>query len=333
MNKTSRAGMHIVLAMLLCMLAPAALARTICVFSLIGAQGDLWEQMKGYQLAAAGWGTPIELKVFTDERVAAEDLKAGFCDGLMMTGIRARQFVPFTGSIDAIGGLDSYAGLQTLIELLAHPKLAESQRHGAYETAGILPLGAAYLHINDRSINSVEKIAGHTMAVFDNDRAQVLMAEHVGMRPDLSDVTNFSSKFNNGVVDVIAAPAVAYLPLELYRGVGARGVVLKMPTALLTQQLVLRHEKFAEDFMARSRRYFADQFEPAMKVVHAAEKEILFFFPPPDRDRERYSQMMNESRVFLIESGVYDTAMMGWMKKVRCKVAPERAECGDGRAW
>ncbi len=113
--------------------------------------------MEGYQLAAAGWGEPVELKVFTDERVAAEDLKAGFCDGLMMTGIRARQFVPFTGSIDAIGGLQDYTSLQTLIELLAHPKLAESQRHGAYETAGILPLGAAYLHINDRTINSVEK--------------------------------------------------------------------------------------------------------------------------------------------------------------------------------
>ncbi len=333
MKTTRYAWKHLLIGLLLVALAPGAAARTICVFSLIGAQGDLWEQMEGYQLAAAGWGEPVELKVFTDERVAAEDLKAGFCDGLMMTGIRARQFVPFTGSIDAIGGLQDYTSLQTLIELLAHPKLAESQRHGAYETAGILPLGAAYLHINDRTINSVEKIAGHTMAVFDNDRAQILMAEHVGMRPDLSDVSNFSSKFNNGVVDVIAAPAVAYLPLELYRGVGARGLVLKMTTAQLTQQLVLRHEKFSAEFIAKSRRYFADQFEPAMKVVRDAEKDILFFFPPPDKDRNRYRQMMDDARVFLIESGVYDTDMMAWMKKVRCKVSPERAECGNGRAW
>lgn len=333
MDETSAGWRQGLLVVLLCMLAPGAVARTICVFSLIGAQGDLWNQMENYRVAAAGWGEPIKLKVFTDERVAAEDLKAGLCDGLMMTGIRARQFVPFTGSVDAIGGLNSYAELQTLIELLAHPKLAASQRHGAYETAGILPLGAAYLFINDRSINSVEKMAGRSMAVFDNDRAQFLMAEHIGVRPEVSDVSNFSSKFNNGVVDVVAAPAVAYRPLELYRGVGARGIVLKLPAAQLTMQLVLQHAHFSPAFMANSRRYFADQFDAAMAVVHAAEDELLFFYPPPDKDRERYTQMMDESRTFLIESGMYDKAMMAWMKKVRCKVTPSRAECGNGREW
>lgn len=333
MKKITLILRQLILVTLLCFLAPRLMANTLCVFSLIGAQGDLWEQMQGYRVAAASWGETVSLKVFTDERVAAEDFKAGFCDGLMMTGIRARQFVPFTGSIDAIGGMDSYAALQTLIELLAHPQLAESQRHGAYETVGILPLGAAYLFINDRTINSVEKMAGHSMAVFDNDRAQSLMAEHIGVRPELSDISNFSSKFNNGVVDVIAAPAVAYRPLELYRGVGAKGIVVKMATAQLTMQLVLRHERFSDDFMARSRRYFSDQFASAMKVVRAAEDELLFFYPPPDKDRERYTEMMNGARLFLIESGVYDKDMMGWMKKVRCKVDPVRAECGNGRPW
>ena len=331
-NRTTPMG-HYGLVVLLCLLAPVVSARTLCVFSLIGAQGDLWEQMEDYRVAAAGWGEPVTLRVFTDERVAAEDFKAGLCDGLVMTGIRARQFVPFTGSIDAIGGLHNYDSLQVLIELLTNPKLASSMRHGAYETAGILPLGAAYLHINDRSINSVEKMAGHTMAVFDNDRAQILMAKHIGVRPELSDVSNFSSKFNNGVVDVIAAPAVAYMPLELCRGVGVQGIVVKLSTAQLTLQLVVRHDRFSPEFIAESRRYFAGQFERAMKVIRDAEDDILFFYPPPDKDRQRYAQMMDESRVFLIESGVYDKAMMRWMKKVRCKITPSRAECGNGREW
>ena len=328
-----RLALLLAIAMMLCAVTSRASANTLCVFSLIGAQGELWEQMQDYRIAAASWGTPITLRVFTDERVAAEDFKAGFCDGLMMTGIRARQFVPFSGSVDAIGGLDSYVALQALIELLAHPKLAASLRHGAYETAGILPLGAAYLFINDRTINSVEKMAGHTMAVFDNDRAQSLMAERIGVRPELSDISNFSSKFNNGVVDVIAAPAVAYRPLELYRGVGVKGMVVKMATVQLTLQLVLRHERFSDEFMARSRRYFADQFEQAMEVVRAAEDELLFFYPPPDKDQERYVEMMNDARLFLIDAGVYDTAMMTWMKRVRCKVDPVRAECGNGSPW
>ncbi|WP_148279228.1 putative solute-binding protein [Alloalcanivorax dieselolei] len=319
--------------LLLLVLPPSLSARTLCVFSLVGAQGELWEQMEDYRVAALQWGEPLSLRVFTDERIAAEDLKAGLCDGLMMTGMRARQFVPFTGSIDAIGGLHNYQSLQVLIELLADPRLAASMRHGAYETAGILPLGAAYLHINDRAINSVEKMAGHTMAVFDNDRAQILMAEHIGVRPVLSDVSNFSSKFNNGVVDVIAAPAVAYRPLELYRGVGLQGVVLKLTTVQLTLQLVLRHERFSPEFMARSRHYFSGQFDRTLKVIRTAEDDLLFFYPPPDKDRERYAEMMNESRRFLIEAGVYDKDMMRWLKKVRCKVSPARAECVNGGEW
>src|SRR5690606_6758154 len=111
-------------------------------------------------------GENISLRVFTDERVAGEDFKAGLCDGLLMTGIKARQFVPFTGSIDAIGGLHDYDSLRVLIELTAHPRLAPSMRHGAWETAGILPLGAAYLFLKDRRITSVEDIAGKRMAVF-----------------------------------------------------------------------------------------------------------------------------------------------------------------------
>lgn len=313
--------------------AQPALAQKICVFSLVGAQGELWSLMTDFKLAAAGWGEEIALRVFTDERVAAEDLKAGLCDGLLMTGIKARQFVSFSGSIDSIGGLHNYDSLRVLMELAAHPSLGASMRQGTYETAGIVPLGAAYLFLNDRRVTSVEKIAGKRMAVFDNDRAQILMARRIGVLPELSDVTNFASKFNNGVVDIVAAPAAAYLPLELYRGVGAHGIVVKLPTAQLTLQLVVRHEQFSADFMARSRRYFADNVDRAMHIIHAAEDDILFFYPPPDKDRQRYTEMMNDSRQFLIEQGVYNTDMMAWMKKARCKVSPARSECGNGSPW
>lgn len=325
--------MRLFIVLMLCWLPCAATARTVCVFSLIGAQGELWELMTDYRIAAAGWGEDISLRLFTDERVAAEDFKAGLCDGLMMTGIRARQFVPFTGSVDSIGGLHDYASLRVLIELTAHPHLEPSLRHGAWETAGILPLGAAYLFLKDRGITSVDDIAGKRMAVFDNDRAQILMCERVGARPVLADVTNFSTKFNNGVVDIIAAPAAAYMPLELYRGVGSRGLVVKLATAQLTMQLVVRHEHFSDTFRRNSRRFFADQYDRALRTIREAEDDILFFYPPPDKDRDRYVEMMNESRLFLIEAGIYDKDMMRWMKKARCKVSPERGECSAGTPW
>ena len=321
------------LAVILLLLATPLSAQSLCVFSIEGAQGPLWQRMQDYAVQARSWGVCLTLRPFTDERVAAEDLKAGHCDALLMTGIRARQFNPFTGSIDAIGGLPDYDALQVLIEVLARPQLATKMRHGAYEVAGIMPLGAAYLFLHDRRINSVEKIAGHSMAVLDNDQAQTLMAERIGARPVSSDVSNFASKFNNGVVDIIAAPATAYMPMELYRGVGAHGVVLKMAAAELTFQLVVRQARFSADFAARSRRYFADHFNDAMKLIHASEDEILFFFPPPDADRERYRLMMDDARTWLIEQGVYDKDLMQWAKKVRCKLAPSHAECSNGRPW
>lgn len=324
--------LRLLLMLILCVPGITA-AKKLCVFSLVGAQGELWGLMTDYRIAAADWGEDLSLRAFTDERVAGEDFKAGLCDGLLMTGIKARQFVPFSGSVDAIGGLHDYESLRVLIELTAHPELAPSMRHGDWETAGLLPLGAAYLFLKDRRITSVNDIAGKRMAVFDNDRAQILMAEQVGVRPVRSDVTNFSTKFNNNVVDIVVAPAAAYLPLELYRGVGAHGLVLKLPTVQLTMQLVVRHDRFSDAFMQKSRRFFADQYDRVMRSVRAAEDEILFLYPPPDKDRQRYVEMMNESRLFLIEAGVYDKDMMRWMKKARCKVSPERGECSSEVPW
>lgn len=318
---------------LLCWLAfsPFAMAQSLCVFSVQGTQGELYGQMKDFALAARGWGVDLELKAFVDERIASEDFKAGQCDAALLTGIRARAFNPFAGSVDAIGGLPDYDALRTLITLLTRPELAPRMRHGAYEVAGIMPLGAAYIFLNDRRINSVEKMAGKRLAVFEHDPAQMAMATRIGAQPVSSDVSNFAGKFNNGVVDVIAAPAVAYMPLEIYRGVGANGVALDMPVAQLTFQLLLRHERFPEGFAARAREHFLGLFDQAMQVVLASENEILFFFPPPDSDGPRYRQLLQDSRIALTEQGYYDPQMMRLMKRVRCSRSPDQAECSDER--
>jgi hypothetical protein len=306
-------------------------ARTLCVFSLAGAQGEPWGTMQDFAVMAHAWGAPVTLRPVTDERIAAEDLKAGICDAALISGVRARQFNAFAGSIDAIGGLPDYAALQALIGLLTRPALAADLRQGPYEVAGVLPLGAAYIFLNDRRINSVEKIAGKRLAVLEHDPAQQMMAHRIGAQAVLSDVSNFAGKFNNGVVDVIAAPALAYMPLELYRGVGARGVVVDLPVAQLTLQLVIRHERFPDDFSAHARVWMAERFPQALRDVEAAEAELLFFFPPPDGDQKRYRLLLQEARIALTEAGFYQPRMMQLMKRVRCWREPAEAECSDER--
>lgn len=48
----------------------------------------------------------------------------------------------------------------------------------------------------------------------------------MGAQPVASDISNFFGKFNNGQVDIIACPAVAYQPLELIRESAPREVFI-----------------------------------------------------------------------------------------------------------
>ena len=74
------------------------------------------------------------------------------------------------------------------------------------------------------------------------------MVESIGASPVTATIANFGSMFNNGAVDVIAAPAVAFRPLELYKGIGTKGGVVNFALVQLTVQVLTRHAKFPADF-------------------------------------------------------------------------------------
>lgn len=321
-----RTGLTTFMGLLLC---TGVQAQTFCVFDMVGGQGPLATAMREYATQAKAWGADITVRPYTSERVAAEDLKVGKCDAALLTGVRARQFNQFTGSIDSIGGLPGYPQLKLLISTLARPEAGKLMTSGNYEIAGLLPLGAAYIFLRDRHINSVAKMAGKRIAVLDYDKAQQVMANRIGAQPVMSDVATFSGKFNNNQVDVAVAPAVAYLPLELYKGVGSQGVVLKMPVAQLTFQMIIRPEKFPAGFGQRSRQYFLGQLDGALKTIRSAEDDILFFFPPPDGSEPQYREMMRQARISMTQQGIYHPKMMNLMKKTRCHVEPQQPECSD----
>ena len=134
--------------------------QVMCVFDLVGKSGDVYTLMKDYQLAAKSWGADIELRVNQNEAVIAEDFKAGKCDGISVTGMRGRQFNHFTGSLDAIGAIPDLKLAVKVMQGLASPAFAKYMRNGQYEVAGVIPVGDAFLMVNDRSINSVAKAAG-----------------------------------------------------------------------------------------------------------------------------------------------------------------------------
>lgn len=302
---------------------------TFCIYDPLGTRGDAFSIAQDHALVARGWGVAMTLKPYTDERVAAEDFKAGICDGVAITTIRARQFNPFVGSIDSIGAVPSQRHMRLLEETLANPKLAPHMVYEGYEVAGVVPMGAAYVLVTDRRIDSVEKAAGKKVAVLDIDKAQAKIVQRLGAQPVASDLSNFAGKFNNHQVDVLVAPVVLYQPLELYRGVGTKGAIYRFPLGQISATLLIRPERFPAGFGQKSRAHVLTQMDKAFAVATRAEKEIpeSQWMSLSPADEARYFKMMREARIQLTQEGVYDRTMMRLLKNIRCKVTPGAAEC------
>lgn len=329
---TVLAACALVAAPLVASAAPAALPqRAVCVFDIVGTHGDLFNAMKDYRIEAMKWGVDLQLKPYTNEKIAAEDFKAGQCDAVVMTGLRTRTFVPYTGTIDSVGGVPDTAHMRLLLQALADPKSAPRMKTGTYEIAGIAPLGAAYIFTRDKTVNSLTKASGKRVAVLDYDPSQAKMVAQVGASPVPSDITNFAGKFNNGSVDIIAAPLAAYKPLELFKGLEPNGAIINYPFIQLTMQFMVRQGKFSPDYTQKSREYFYQHFDTILNALDTAAKDVpkKYFVDIPADDKIKYEAMMRESRLMLRGDGYYDGEMLTLLRKVRCKVDNSRSECAD----
>ncbi|RAZ05862.1 hypothetical protein C8322_12675 [Acinetobacter sp. SM1B] len=301
----------------------------VCVFDLVGKNGDVYAVMKDYQLAAKNWGANIELRVNTNEAVVAEDFKAGKCDGISVTGMRGRQFNNFTGSLDAIGAIPDLNLAVKVMQGLASKTFAKYMLQGKYEVAGVIPVGDAFLLVNDRSINTVAKAAGKKIAVLDYDEAQKIMVQQVGAQAVSADVTNFGAKFNNGQVDIIGAPAAVFKPLELHKGLGSKGAIVNYPILQVTGNIIIRPDKFPAGFGQKSREWVKGELPRAFGILGKMKADIpsKYWMDIPAADKPGYQKMMREARIDLTKRGIYDKRMMKLLWQFRCKQDPKNFEC------
>jgi hypothetical protein len=246
-----------------------------------------------------------------------------------LTGIRARQFNSFTGSIDAVGGLTSNTSAKTILSVMASPKLAPDMVQNGYEVVGVTTLGSAYILVNDRTINTLAKAAGKRFGVLDYDKAQAKIVQKVGAQPVSVDLLTIGGKFNNGQVDMIALPALAFKPLELYKGLGTKGAIVRFPVVQVTGDIVIRPEKFPAGFGQKSRDWFATQIDREISSVNKTEKAIdaKYWMDIPPADKLGYVKLMREARIDMTKQGIYNKKMMTILKKVRCQGDPSSFEC------
>lgn len=310
-----------------------AAKHSMCVWDIAGQHGDAFNLLKDYKVAALAWGEDFTLKPYTDEKIAAEDFKAGQCDAVLMTGLRGRLFNSYTGSLDSIGSQPTYASVRLALQAMSSPQLAAKMISGAYEVTGFAPMGAAYLFVNDRSIDTVGELSGKRISVLDFDKAQAKMVQNVGASPVASDITNFAGKFNNGSTDICPAPAAAYKALELYKGLEPNGGVVRYALAQLSLQMIVRSDKFAHNptFGQKSRDWFFANIERSLALIDKAEKEIdaKYWIEIPKADSLKYDELMRQSRIALRDDGIYNAETLSLLRKVRCKLDSVRAECTE----
>ncbi|MEY1662186.1 putative solute-binding protein [Isoalcanivorax beigongshangi] len=311
--------------------AIAAPKLKVCVWDIAGNAGPAMQAMREWQLEAVSWGLEVELLPHTNEGIAAEELKSNQCDATLMTGIRARQFNKYTGSLDSIGSIPDDAHFRTAMQVLSHPQSAARMIQGPYTVMGVAPAGAAYIFVNDRNINTLAKAAGKKVAVLEYDPTQAQLVAQVGATPVASDITNFSSRFNNGQVDVIASPLVAYGALELYRGLAPNGAIINYPLMQITLQLVGRSDKFSPEIAQKSREYFFNNLARIQQQLSKEAERVdpKWFQDIPAADKQEYEIMMQEARVQLRNTGHYDADMMSLLHRIRCRVDGARSECTD----
>lgn len=303
--------------------------RTICIFDFLGKKGPIYAIGNELKAIAEIDGMKFELEAYTNERIATEDFITGKCAGLFASGLRVRQFNPFTGSIEAIGAVTDYEVIRRVVSELQKPAYNKYLENERYAIAGIVPVGKAFFYVNDRSINSLGKAAGKRVASLTYDRAQEKLIALAGATPVDTDITRFMTQFNNNAVDVVVAPAYAYKRLELYRGIGDKGAIIDFPLSVITFQTVLNKSRFNDREIARIRALVNSKASTTTYAAESEEREIpsSAWMKLDDKAASGYVVAMRDARIALRDEGVYDKNMLKLLRLVRCEMKPSDAEC------
>ena len=289
--------------------------------------------MEEWALAAKTWNTDVQLIAYQNEELADKDFKNGKCDAAYITTMRARQYNKFAGSIDALGGVPTNAialkAITFVLDKRNVKRLKTKIDNEEIEIGGIGQIGPAYIFVNDRTINTIEKGKGKKFAVLAYDKAQIAMVERVGAIPVPSDISNFIKKFNTGEVPMVGAPAYAFKPLEMEKGLGSKGALINFPVLNVTADLVFRSQKFPATFGNDSRTWFIKQLPRQFSMVKRLEEGIpaKYRLNLSKADTEKYQKLLRDGRMDLTRQGIYDPTMMSVLKRARCTVDRTNFEC------
>ncbi len=303
--------------------------KVFCVWDPVGRNGPVMSFYSDLIPTAQAWGLSIRFIAYTDEKVAANDFKAGRCEAVLLSAIMSRQFVKFGGTMDAIGAISSKKGLELVLATLARPRAGKLMTEGNYEVVATFPVGSMYAFVNDRAIDSIDDFAGRRLSVLNNDPQAMKFAKLAGATPVGTTLSTFAAQFNNGNVDILLMPALAYNTFELYHGLGDKGGIIDYRLYYGMLQTIARKDQFPDDFGFRMRKYILTRLKAIDKMVKDAEAEIpsKYWIDISQFTKDDIDHFSKRVRVALKEDKVNHPTALKLLWKIRCRLDRSRGEC------
>jgi len=331
---TKRASARFLVLFCLIMLSATASSRsldkrTICAWDPVGINGPVIQFFADLIPKAISWGLTIEFVPYEDENKALTDFIEKKCDMAVVTAILSRDLVPFAGTLDAIGGITSEQKLIKTLAAIASPKAEKLMTMGEYEVVASLPVGSMFAFVNDRNIKDIRHFKNKRIAILNNDIQTKKFAELTGAIPINTTLMNFSSNFNNGNLDIVIMPALAYDTFELYRGLGDKGGILDLRLFYGMIQAIARKSDFPEDFGTKVRRYIVNKVDTITEIINKAEKTIphKYWIKANEQTKGELAELYKDIRLRLKVNKQFDARALSLLFKIRCLTSPEREEC------
>lgn len=309
--------------------ASALQDKVFCIWDPVGRNGPVMAFYSDLIPKAQSWGLNIRLVAYTDESVAANDFKAGRCEAVLLTSIMSRQFVQFAGTMDAIGAINSEKGLELALATLARPRAGKLMTQGEFEVVATFPVGSMFAFVNDRRINSINDFAGKRMAILNADPQAKKFSDLAGTSAMNVSLATFSGQFNNGNVDILLMPALAYNTFELYNGLGDKGGIINYRLYYGMLQTVAKRKLFPKDFGHNMRNYILTRLKAIDKLVKDAEAEIpqKYWIEISQFTKDEIDHFSKRVRMSLKEDKVNHPTALKLLWKIRCRLDNSRGEC------
>jgi hypothetical protein len=303
--------------------------KVFCVWDPVGRTGPVMTFYSDVIPKAQAWGLRLKFVAYTEETDAVKAFKANECEAVVLTSILSRQFVQFAGTMDAIGAINSQEGLELAIATLSRPRAGNLMIEGNYEVVTTFPVGSMYAFVRDKNTNTIEKFAGKKLAILNEDPQMQKFADLAGAAKVNVTLSDFAGKFEQGIVDILIMPALAYNTFELYKGLGEEGGIIDYRLYYGMLQTISKRDQFPEDFGFNMRNYMLTRLKEMNKMVIDAEEEIpdKYWIETNQFVKDDIDHFSKRVRLSLQDRDVNNPTALKLFWKIRCRLDPSRGEC------